>query len=145
MFTCDILTNDCTLDFSSYSVCITSSFFVKPQMLRDAGFEEVTAEDRTGQVCRSGWLYHVWNSIDVAYWYKLFFFFFLCFQFIEVLQRELNVVEKEKYEFISDFSEVGFFPHLSCFIDRSLSLYVPIFLICSFSGYWISYRRTTTI
>lgn len=44
------------------------------QMLRDAGFEEVTAEDRTGQ-------------------------------FIEVLQRELNVVEKEKYEFIRDFSE----------------------------------------
>ncbi|KAL5544972.1 hypothetical protein UlMin_008756 [Ulmus minor] len=44
------------------------------QLLRDAGFEDVTAEDRTEQ-------------------------------FIEVLQRELAVVEKETDEFISDFSE----------------------------------------
>ncbi|XP_057472967.1 phosphomethylethanolamine N-methyltransferase [Actinidia eriantha] len=44
------------------------------QMLRDAGFDKVIAEDRTDQ-------------------------------FMEVLQRELNVVEKEKEEFIQDFSE----------------------------------------
>ncbi|GMN46230.1 hypothetical protein TIFTF001_015420 [Ficus carica] len=44
------------------------------QMLRDAGFEDVVAEDRTDQ-------------------------------FIKVLQRELDVVEKEKDEFIADFSE----------------------------------------
>ncbi|PON62187.1 Phosphoethanolamine N-methyltransferase [Parasponia andersonii] len=47
------------------------------QMLRNAGFEEVTAEDRTGQ-------------------------------FMQVLQRELDVLEKEKDEFISDFSEVDY-------------------------------------
>lgn len=44
------------------------------QMLRDAGFNEVIAEDRTNQ-------------------------------FIHVLQRELQEVEKEKDVFISDFSE----------------------------------------
>ncbi|XP_062118017.1 phosphoethanolamine N-methyltransferase 2 [Humulus lupulus] len=44
------------------------------QMLRDAGFEDVIAEDRS----------------DL---------------FIAVLQRELDAVEKEKDEFISDFSE----------------------------------------
>lgn len=43
------------------------------QMLRDAGFDEVIAEDRTDQ-------------------------------FIRVLQRELDSVEKEKDAFISDFS-----------------------------------------
>jgi len=44
------------------------------QMLRDAGFDEVVAEDRTDQ-------------------------------FMKVLQKELNTVEKEKKEFIEDFSE----------------------------------------
>ncbi|KAM7279531.1 hypothetical protein ACFE04_006665 [Oxalis oulophora] len=44
------------------------------QMLRDAGFDEVTAEDRTDQ-------------------------------FLRVLQRELTAIEKEKDEFIQDFSE----------------------------------------
>ncbi|XP_057465353.1 phosphomethylethanolamine N-methyltransferase-like [Actinidia eriantha] len=44
------------------------------QMLRDAGFDKVIAEDRTDQ-------------------------------FMEVLQKELNVVEKEKEEFIKNFSE----------------------------------------
>ncbi|XP_040998869.1 phosphoethanolamine N-methyltransferase 1-like [Juglans microcarpa x Juglans regia] len=44
------------------------------QMLRDAGFGEVIAEDRTDQ-------------------------------FIQVLQRELNAIEKDKDEFICDFSE----------------------------------------
>jgi len=44
------------------------------QMLRDAGFEEVIAEDRTDQ-------------------------------FMKVLKRELDAVEKEKEEFISDFSK----------------------------------------
>ena len=44
------------------------------KMLKDAGFEEVTAEDRTEQ-------------------------------FKEVLQRELERVEKEKEEFIHDFTE----------------------------------------
>ncbi|XP_022955089.1 phosphomethylethanolamine N-methyltransferase-like isoform X1 [Cucurbita moschata] len=43
------------------------------QMLRDAGFDEVTAEDRTDQ-------------------------------FIRVLQRELSTLEKEKEEFVQDFS-----------------------------------------
>ncbi|XP_023643908.1 phosphoethanolamine N-methyltransferase 3 isoform X3 [Capsella rubella] len=44
------------------------------QMLKDAGFEEVIAEDRTDQ-------------------------------FMKVLKRELDAVEKEKDEFISDFSK----------------------------------------
>lgn len=44
------------------------------QMLKDAGFAEVIAEDRTDQ-------------------------------FIQVLQRELNAIEKEKDEFVEDFSE----------------------------------------
>ncbi|XP_058192329.1 phosphomethylethanolamine N-methyltransferase-like isoform X1 [Rhododendron vialii] len=44
------------------------------QMLRDAGFDEVVAEDRTDQ-------------------------------FMKVLQMELNAVEKDKKEFIEDFSE----------------------------------------
>ncbi|GAB4845305.1 hypothetical protein Ancab_038714 [Ancistrocladus abbreviatus] len=44
------------------------------QLLKEAGFNEVVAEDRTDQ-------------------------------FIQVLQRELNEVEKNKEEFISDFSE----------------------------------------
>ncbi|XP_058107889.1 phosphoethanolamine N-methyltransferase 1-like isoform X4 [Magnolia sinica] len=44
------------------------------QMLKDAGFDEVTAEDRTDQ-------------------------------FIKVLQRELDAVEKNKDAFIQDFSE----------------------------------------
>ncbi|CAK7349592.1 unnamed protein product [Dovyalis caffra] len=44
------------------------------QMLGDAGFDEVIAEDRTDQ-------------------------------FNQVLQRELNVIEKDKDEFIRDFSE----------------------------------------
>ncbi|PON79131.1 Phosphoethanolamine N-methyltransferase [Trema orientale] len=44
------------------------------QMLRNAGFEDVTAEDRTDQ-------------------------------FIRVLQKELDVVEKDKDQFIGDFSE----------------------------------------
>ncbi|XP_065849942.1 phosphoethanolamine N-methyltransferase 1-like [Euphorbia lathyris] len=44
------------------------------QMLRDAGFDDVVAEDRTDQ-------------------------------FLKVLQRELNDIEKDKEEFISDFSE----------------------------------------
>ncbi|KAF6136865.1 hypothetical protein GIB67_043254 [Kingdonia uniflora] len=44
------------------------------QMLKDAGFKEVIAEDRTDQ-------------------------------FLSVLQRELDLVEKEKEDFISDFSE----------------------------------------
>ncbi|OAY46530.1 phosphomethylethanolamine N-methyltransferase isoform X1 [Manihot esculenta] len=44
------------------------------QMLKDAGFAEVIAEDRTDQ-------------------------------FNQVLQRELNAIEKEKDEFVEDFSE----------------------------------------
>ncbi|KAE8710693.1 Phosphoethanolamine N-methyltransferase 3 [Hibiscus syriacus] len=44
------------------------------QMLKDAGFDEVVAEDRTDQ-------------------------------FIKVLQRELNEVEKNKDSFVSDFSQ----------------------------------------
>ncbi|KAM7479643.1 hypothetical protein LguiA_027856 [Lonicera macranthoides] len=44
------------------------------QMLKDAGFDQVRAEDRTDQ-------------------------------FMKVLQKELNKVEKEKEEFIQDFSE----------------------------------------
>lgn len=44
------------------------------QMLKDAGFSKVTAEDRTEQ-------------------------------FLKVLQKELDTVEKEKNEFIQDFSE----------------------------------------
>uniref|UniRef100_A0A6N2LI30 phosphoethanolamine N-methyltransferase n=1 Tax=Salix viminalis TaxID=40686 RepID=A0A6N2LI30_SALVM len=45
------------------------------QMLRDAGFDEVIAEDRSDQ-------------------------------FNKVLRRELNAVEKDKDDFICDFSEV---------------------------------------
>ncbi|KAJ6800848.1 phosphoethanolamine N-methyltransferase 1-like [Iris pallida] len=44
------------------------------QMLKDAGFHEVVAEDRTNQ-------------------------------FVDVLQRELDVVEKDKESFVADFSQ----------------------------------------
>ncbi|GAA0185907.1 methyltransferase [Lithospermum erythrorhizon] len=47
------------------------------QMLKDAGFEDVVAEDRTDQ-------------------------------FVNVLKKELDVVEKEKDAFVSDFSEEDF-------------------------------------
>ncbi|KAK8569429.1 hypothetical protein V6N13_046484 [Hibiscus sabdariffa] len=47
------------------------------QMLKDAGFDEVVAEDRTDQ-------------------------------FIQVLQRELDKVEKEKDAFVSDFSQADY-------------------------------------
>ena len=33
---------------------------------------------------------------------------YMFFQFIQVLQKEMDAVEKEKDKFISDFSEVGF-------------------------------------
>ncbi|ERN05471.1 hypothetical protein AMTRI_Chr12g268500 [Amborella trichopoda] len=48
------------------------------QMLRDAGFHDVTAEDRTDQ-------------------------------FLKVLQKELDAVEKDKDSFIGDFSEEDYF------------------------------------
>jgi phosphoethanolamine N-methyltransferase len=47
-------------------------------MLKDAGFTDVIAEDRTDQ-------------------------------FMQVLKRELDRVEKEKEKFISDFSKVSVF------------------------------------
>ena len=34
---------------------------------------------------------------------------YMFFQFIQVLQKEMDVVEKEKDKFINDFSEVGFY------------------------------------
>ncbi|CAH2057551.1 unnamed protein product [Thlaspi arvense] len=55
------------------------------QMLKDAGFGKVIAEDRTDQE------FSLYNQ-------------FLC-QFMTVLQRELDAVEKEKKAFITDFSE----------------------------------------
>ncbi|KAK6127616.1 hypothetical protein DH2020_038633 [Rehmannia glutinosa] len=51
------------------------------QMLRDAGFDEVIAEDRTDQ-------------------------------FINVLERELDAVEKDKETFIRDFSEVRLYSYI---------------------------------
>ncbi|XP_074290008.1 phosphoethanolamine N-methyltransferase [Silene latifolia] len=47
------------------------------QMLKDAGFDDVIAEDRTDQ-------------------------------FIQVLQRELDAIEKDKNDFIADFSEYDY-------------------------------------
>ena len=34
---------------------------------------------------------------------------YMFFQFIQVLQKEMDAVEKEKDKFFSDFSEVGFY------------------------------------
>lgn len=48
--------------------------------------------------------------------------FLLFLQFMSVLQRELDAVEKEKDAFIHDFSEVGFFFFFFFFL----------FLICYF-------------
>ncbi|KAG8476200.1 hypothetical protein CXB51_033143 [Gossypium anomalum] len=57
------------------------------QMLKDAGFDQVIAEDRTDQASpdRVGF-----SSIEI---------------FIQVLQRELDKVEKDKDTFITDFSQ----------------------------------------
>ena len=79
-------------------------------MLRDAGFEEVTADDRTDQV-RNEMLFSCSRfNLLRSFIPKLSLCFFLVLQFIAVLQRELNAVEKDKNEFISDFSEVSFSP-----------------------------------
>lgn len=71
-------------------------------MLKDAGFNDVIAEDRTEQVNES-LLYTVWKPND----YVVITEFVLCIQFMQVLRRELESVEKEKEEFISDFSKVS--------------------------------------
>lgn len=77
-------------------------------MLRDAGFDEVVAVDRTDQV-----IIHFMFSLYLSYFCdtnirasqaKIKFSFVL--QFMKVLQMELNAVEKDKKEFIEDFSEV---------------------------------------
>lgn len=44
-------------------------------------------------------------------------FFPLCTQFMQVLQRELDAIEKDKDAFIKDFSEVFCFFHLDCLSD----------------------------
>ncbi|KAH9801668.1 phosphoethanolamine N-methyltransferase 1 [Citrus sinensis] len=57
------------------------------QMLKDAGFVDIIAEDRTEQSN------------------EYLLFFPLCTQFMQVLQRELDAIEKDKDAFIKDFSE----------------------------------------
>ncbi|KAH9763496.1 phosphomethylethanolamine N-methyltransferase [Citrus sinensis] len=57
------------------------------QMLKDAGFVDIIAEDRTEQSN------------------EYLLFFPLCTQFVQVLQRELDAIEKDKDAFIKDFSE----------------------------------------
>ncbi|XP_037492766.1 phosphoethanolamine N-methyltransferase isoform X3 [Jatropha curcas] len=80
---------------------------VKPyvQMLTDAGFDDVIAEDRTDQVffkpfitLKDAYIYFVISSQKLI----------LVLQFNRVLKRELDAVEKEKDEFIHDFSEKDF-------------------------------------
>lgn len=77
-------------------------------MLKDAGFCEVIAEDRTEQVQISSALIHILSvGCFTIYIHKLIQVVFTMFQFIKVLQREMDAVEKNKDEFIQDFSEVG--------------------------------------
>ncbi|KAG2242135.1 hypothetical protein Bca52824_096023 [Brassica carinata] len=67
------------------------------QMLKDAGFEDVIAEDRTDQVTLPTYFCIMSADSNVNH--------FIFSQFVQVLRRELEKVEKEKEEFISDFSE----------------------------------------
>ncbi|KAK2999648.1 hypothetical protein RJ639_023765, partial [Escallonia herrerae] len=74
------------------------------KMLRNAGFDKVIAEDRTEQVLIFSSLFLEISSTNfVAFQPKMWIF--SGFQFIEVLQKELNRVEEERNEFIEDFSE----------------------------------------
>ncbi|KAJ9141546.1 hypothetical protein P3X46_032071 [Hevea brasiliensis] len=77
------------------------------QMLRDAGFDDVIAEDRTDQ-------------------------------FNQVLQRELNAVEKGKDEFIQDFSELRL--SLICF-DLIYLIYSKLELIICTLFLFIVYNQ----
>ena len=75
-------------------------------MLRDAGFDEVIAEDRTDLVCQSLWF----TLFDI--YISLFFWssnkIITCvLQFMKTLQQELNALENKKQDFIDEFSEVG--------------------------------------
>jgi hypothetical protein len=58
----------------------------------------------------------------------------LVLQFIQVLQRELDAVEKDKDAFIRDFSEVRFSLYVYRFylIDPSFCLYYFFFFFPSF-------------
>ena len=75
-------------------------------MLRDAGFSKVIAEDRTEQVPTKPSLFFTYSIIDLQLFNLKSVSVFL-FQFLKVLQKELDTVEKEKNEFIQDFSEVS--------------------------------------
>lgn len=72
-------------------------------MLKDAGFEDVIAEDRTDQVTLPTYFCIMSADSNVNH--------FIFSQFVQVLRRELEKVEKEKEEFISDFSEVKNISH----------------------------------
>ena len=78
------------------------------QMLRDAGFIEVIAEDRTDQVGihLHFFFFHLWVCYARYHVFLNLKQWFCCAQFLQVLQRELNAVETNKNEFVQDFSEV---------------------------------------
>lgn len=76
-------------------------------MIEAVGFHDVVAEDRTNQVSSSQ------ISLSLSLCYPLSTIMVLTvyvsiYQFLEVLQRELDMVEKDKDEFLQDFSEVIF-------------------------------------
>lgn len=75
-------------------------------MLKDAGSNDVIAEDRTDQVNESK-VYIRFENGELLVLTE--FFLFRIIQFMKVLRRELERVEKEKEEFISDFSKVSIF------------------------------------
>jgi hypothetical protein len=83
-------------------------------MLKYAGFSHVIAEDRTDQVCPSSCVQRpcscsfplVVFCLDLN-WFQLYSSV-LCvvFQFLGILQKELDKFEKNKDGFLSDFSQV---------------------------------------
>lgn len=79
-------------------------------MIKDAGFSDVIAEDRSHQVFVMLIVTSVRYDRTIfiqlcGLSYKLFLQY-VCLQFMSVLQKELEGVEKEREEFINDFSEV---------------------------------------
>lgn len=88
------------------------------QMLKDAGFHDVIAEDRTEQVISLSE-----NPLVIEQFLSLYItlvkyfrnqlchqyfthFHILFFQFLNVLRRELGEVEKNKEAFLADFTQV---------------------------------------
>jgi phosphoethanolamine N-methyltransferase len=73
-------------------------------MLKNAGFHDVIAEDRTDQVSLSNFSTVFDSSTKVFYYANQFTI--PIFQFLGVLRRELAEFEKNKDNFLSDFTQV---------------------------------------